>query len=142
MFVFDIKRYAINDGPGIRITIFMKGCPLSCVWCHNPEGISSRKQKLYTKKKCIGCRTCVEACPEQALTLTPEGIVTDGARCTLCGICAEVCPAMAMEISGTEYSAEALMKDRYWTCYAVAGNGGYIGLSIRRCSPGRRSYAT
>ena len=88
----------------------MKGCPLSCVWCHNPEGISSRKQKLYTKKKCIGCRTCVEACPEQALTLTPEGIVTDGARCTLCGICAEVCPAMAMEISGTEYSAEALMK--------------------------------
>lgn len=169
MFVFDIKRYAINDGPGIRITIFMKGCPLSCVWCHNPEGISSRKQKLYTKKKCIGCRTCVEACPEQALTLTPEGIVTDGARCTLCGICAEVCPALAMEISGTEYSAEALMKeiekeivfmdrseggvtfaeesrccipDRYWTCYAVAGNGGYIGLSIRRCSPGRRSYAT
>ena len=111
MFVFDIKRYAINDGPGIRITIFMKGCPLSCVWCHNPEGISSRKQKLYTKKKCIGCRTCVEACPEQALTLTPEGIVTDGARCTLCGICAEVCPAMAMEISGTEYSAEALMKE-------------------------------
>jgi pyruvate formate lyase activating enzyme len=111
MFVFDIKRYAINDGPGIRITIFMKGCPLSCVWCHNPEGISSRKQKLYTKKKCIGCRTCVEACPEQALTLTPEGIVTDGARCTLCGICAEVCPALAMEISGTEYSAEALMKE-------------------------------
>ena len=111
MLIFDIKRYAINDGPGIRITIFMKGCPLSCVWCHNPEGISSRKQKLYTKKKCIGCRTCVEACPEQALTLTPEGIVTDGARCTLCGICAEVCPALAMEISGTEYSAEALMKE-------------------------------
>lgn len=67
MFVFDIKRYAINDGPGIRITIFMKGCPLSCVWCHNPEGISSRKQKLYTKKKCIGCRTCVEACPRAGI---------------------------------------------------------------------------
>ena len=62
-------------------------------------------------KKCIACRTCVEACPKQALTLTPEGIVTDGARCTLCGICAEVCPALAMEISGTEYSAEALMKE-------------------------------
>ena len=58
--IFDIKRYAINDGPGIRTTVFMKGCPLSCVWCHNPEGVSSRKQKLYTKKKCIGCRTCVE----------------------------------------------------------------------------------
>lgn len=111
MLVFDIKRYAINDGPGIRITIFMKGCPLSCVWCHNPEGLSSRKEKLYTKKKCIGCQTCVKACPEQALTLTPDGIVTDRTRCTLCGTCAEVCPALAMEISGTEYSTDALMKE-------------------------------
>ena len=111
MLVFDIKRYAINDGPGIRITIFMKGCPLSCVWCHNPEGLSSRKEKLYTKKKCIGCQTCVKACPEQALTLTPDGIVTDRTCCTLCGTCAEVCPALAMEISGTEYSTDALMKE-------------------------------
>ena len=111
MLIFDIKRYAINDGPGIRITIFMKGCPLSCVWCHNPEGLSSRKEKLYTKKKCIGCQTCVKACPEQALTLTPDGIVTDRTRCTLCGTCAEVCPALAMEISGTEYSTDALMKE-------------------------------
>ena len=111
MLIFDIKRYAINDGPGIRITIFMKGCPLSCVWCHNPEGVSSRKQKLYTKKKCIGCQTCVKACPQQALTLTADGIVTDSGRCTLCGTCAEVCPAMAMEISGTEYSTDALMKE-------------------------------
>lgn len=111
MLVFDIKRYAINDGPGIRITIFMKGCPLSCVWCHNPEGLSCRQEKLYTRKKCIGCRTCVDACPQQALTLTPDGIVTDGARCTLCGTCADVCPALAMEISGREYSTEALMKE-------------------------------
>ncbi|WP_293672540.1 glycyl-radical enzyme activating protein [uncultured Parabacteroides sp.] len=111
MLIFDIKRYAINDGPGIRITIFMKGCPLSCVWCHNPEGLSSRKEKLYTKKKCIGCQTCVKACPQQALTLTPDGIVTDRTRCTLCGTCAEVCPALAMEISGTEYSTDALMKE-------------------------------
>lgn len=86
--IFDIKRYAINDGPGIRTTVFMKGCPLSCVWCHNPEGVSSRKQKLYTKKKCIGCRTCVENCPQKALALTPEGIVTDNALCHLCDKCA------------------------------------------------------
>lgn len=111
MLVFDIKRYAINDGPGIRITIFMKGCPLSCVWCHNPEGLSSRKEKLYTKKKCIGCQICVKACPEQALTLTPDGVVTDRTLCTLCGTCAEVCPALAMEISGTKYSTDALMKE-------------------------------
>lgn len=109
--IFDIKRYAINDGPGIRITIFMKGCPLSCVWCHNPEGLSSRKQKLYTKKKCIGCRTCVDNCPQKALALTPDGIVTDQALCDLCGTCAELCPAMAMEISGTEYTVDYLINE-------------------------------
>lgn len=109
--IFDIKRYAINDGPGIRTTIFMKGCPLSCVWCHNPEGLSSRKQKLYTKKRCIGCRTCVENCPQKVLTLTPDGIVSDHSLCDLCGKCAEVCPAMAMEFSGTDYSIDYLMKE-------------------------------
>ena len=70
--IFDIKRYAINDGPGIRITLFMKGCPLSCVWCHNPEGIRNGKDKLYTAKKCLGCGTCLKVCPNGALTLTPE----------------------------------------------------------------------
>lgn len=109
--VFDIKRYAVNDGPGIRITIFLKGCPLSCVWCHNPEGISVRKEKLYTLRKCIGCRTCVEACPGGALRLTAEGIVTDRSLCTLCGHCADVCPALAMEMSGREWTAEALMRE-------------------------------
>lgn len=107
--VFDIKRYAINDGPGIRITIFMKGCPLSCVWCHNPEGISVRKEKLYTKKKCIGCQSCVEACPENALKLTPDGIVCDENLCKLCGKCVEVCPTKALEMSGTEYTVDYLM---------------------------------
>lgn len=108
---FDIKRYSINDGPGIRITLFMKGCPLSCVWCHNPEGISVRKQKMYTRKKCIGCRTCIENCPEQALRLTPEGIITDTNRCSLCGNCVKVCPTKAMEMSGTEYSIDYLMRE-------------------------------
>ena len=75
--IFDIKRYCINDGPGIRVTIFMKGCPLHCVWCHNPEGIANHKEKLYTKKKCIGCQSCVEVCPQHALKLTRDGIVTD-----------------------------------------------------------------
>jgi len=107
--VFDIKRYAINDGPGIRITIFMKGCPLSCVWCHNPEGISVRKEKLYTKKKCIGCQSCVEACPHNALKLTPDGIVSNDDLCKLCGKCVEACPTLALEMSGTEYSEDYLM---------------------------------
>ena len=62
--LFDIKRYAINDGPGIRITLFLKGCPMSCVWCHNPEGIGKKPVKLYTRKKCIGCQACIVSCVE------------------------------------------------------------------------------
>ena len=85
--LFDIKRYAINDGPGIRITLFLKGCPMSCVWCHNPEGIGKKPVKLYTRKKCIGCQTCVKACPEGALQLTRSGIVTDTEKCKMCGTC-------------------------------------------------------
>lgn len=108
--IFDIKPYSINDGPGIRITIFLKGCPLSCVWCHNPEGISPDVQKLYSKAKCIGCGTCVENCPKEALTLTDDGIVTDTSLCDLCGICAGVCPTKAIEISGTRVTVEDLMK--------------------------------
>jgi pyruvate formate lyase activating enzyme len=107
--IFDIRRYSINDGPGIRITIFMKGCPLQCKWCHNPESQSPEVQKLYTASKCIGAQECIEVCPEDALTLTPDGIVTDFDACTLCGKCAEACPTKAIEMSGKLYSAKELL---------------------------------
>lgn len=107
--VFDIKRYSINDGPGIRITIFFKGCPLSCVWCHNPEGISPRQTKLYTITKCIACKRCVRACPRKALRgVKGRGIVTDPSKCVLCGTCAQVCPADAMQMALKNYSVEEL----------------------------------
>ncbi len=108
--IFDIKRYAINDGPGIRITIFMKGCPLSCKWCHNPESQSPAVQKLFTESKCIGAQECVKMCPNDALTLTPKGIVTDYEACTLCGICADVCPTKAIEMSGRTYEVDELLE--------------------------------
>jgi len=108
--IFDIKRYSINDGPGIRVTIFFKGCPLNCQWCHNPESISPKIQKLFTAGKCIGCGECCRVCPVQACTLTPEGIVTDEALCTLCGKCAEVCPTLATEMSGQYISVEKLVE--------------------------------
>jgi pyruvate formate lyase activating enzyme len=108
--VFDIKRYAINDGPGIRVTIFMKGCPLSCRWCHNPESISPRVQKMYTASKCIGCGECVKICPMQACELTPEGIVTDDSLCIACGQCAQACPARATEMSGRYESIDDLLR--------------------------------
>lgn len=98
--VFDIKRYAINDGPGIRITIFSKGCPLACRWCHNPESISPNIQKMFAAAKCIGCGACVRICPYDACQLTAEGVVTDCAACQVCGQCAEACPSKATEMSG------------------------------------------
>jgi pyruvate formate lyase activating enzyme len=108
--IFDIKRYAINDGPGIRITIFLKGCPLSCKWCHNPESQSAAAQKLYTASKCIGAQECVEICPNDALILTANGIVSNYEACKLCGKCAEVCPTKAIEITGEMYAIDELIK--------------------------------
>jgi pyruvate formate lyase activating enzyme len=108
--IFDIRRYSINDGPGIRITIFMKGCPLKCAWCHNPESQSPEVQKLYTASKCIAAQDCIEVCPNNALTLTPEGIVTNTEACGLCGKCAEACPTKAIEMSGKLYNPENLIE--------------------------------
>lgn len=88
----------------------MKGCPLRCAWCHNPESQSPEVQKLYTASKCIGAQDCIEVCPNDALTLTPEGIVTDTAACNLCGLCVEACPSKAIEMSGKLYGVEDLMR--------------------------------
>ncbi len=109
--VFDIKRYAIHDGPGIRMVIFLKGCNLNCAWCHNPEGISADQERMYAPARCIGCGTCVEACLNRALTLTPEGIVTDTALCRMCGTCAAVCPTKAIEMSGNLMTVEQIMTE-------------------------------
>ena len=109
--IFDIKRYAINDGPGIRIVIFLKGCNLNCAWCHNPEGISSVLERMYAPVKCLKCGTCVICCPQKALTLTPEGIVTDAELCKLCGQCADVCPTIAIELSGKQRTITQIMDE-------------------------------
>jgi len=107
--ISDIKRYAINDGPGIRLTIFLKGCPLSCAWCHNPETISLQSELMYIFKRCIQCGECVRACPKKALTLVDQRIVRDPELCDLCGICTEVCPTLALELVGEQMTPDQLM---------------------------------
>ena len=127
--IFDVKPYSINDGPGIRITLFLKGCPLNCVWCHNPESISSHVQKMYSKQKCIGCGACVDECPVNALTLTKDGIVTDTDLCTLCGRCADVCPTLAIEMSGKQATVEEMMDIIRKEIHAIDQSQGGVTIS-------------
>jgi pyruvate formate lyase activating enzyme len=127
--IFDTKRYSINDGPGIRLTIFFKGCPLSCLWCHNPEGMSPKIQKLYSASKCIGAVECINICDQDALTLTKNGIVTDPYLCNLCGDCARVCPTKAIEMSGELQSAEDIMKLINKERFIFDGSGGGVTFS-------------
>ena len=108
--IFDIKRYSINDGPGIRVTVFFKGCPLGCAWCHNPESVAPGVERMYNRGKCIGCGECVLTCPEQALIMTAEGIAADMKRCAGCGRCAEVCPCLAIEMSGRRVSVDEILR--------------------------------
>lgn len=110
--IFNIKKYSLHDGPGIRTTVFLKGCPLSCWWCHNPEGINPEPELVYRRNRCIGCGTCISSCPESALYLASEGGITiDSVHCNSCGICAEKCPTRALEMMGYTISVKDLMKE-------------------------------
>jgi pyruvate formate lyase activating enzyme len=107
--IFDIKKFSIHDGPGIRTTIFLKGCPLHCSWCHNPEGISPLKEIQFWVKRCIGCHECIEACELQALSFVDGMPVRDLKLCQGCGACAEVCPTEATELIGRTMTLSEVM---------------------------------
>ena len=102
--VFNIQRFSIDDGPGIRSTVFMKGCPLRCTWCHNPEGLEYKPQLMWFDVRCIGAKDCLAACQRGALELTGSGMAIDRQRCDACGDCQDACPAGALEVVGKEYS--------------------------------------
>ena len=113
--IFDVKRFAVHDGGGLRSTLFLKGCPLRCPWCQNPEGMELRPSLWYSPGECLGCGTCVAVCPENALTLG-ERVHVERTKCVLCGICEDRCPGGALQHMGREISAregaELLLRDK------------------------------
>jgi pyruvate formate lyase activating enzyme len=108
-FITEIERFAIHDGPGIRTLVFIKGCPLKCLWCCNPESKHANVLLAYSVSKCTQCKACIEVCPENALQMIENKIVIDRQKCTLCGKCVDECPAEALELIGQEMSAQEVV---------------------------------
>ena len=124
--VFNIQKFCINDGPGIRTTVFLKGCPLSCLWCHNPESKSAKPEIMYDSKKCIVCGKCAAVCPMQCHGFSEEkGHIFCREKCISCGRCTEGCYASALEMAGKQREAEdviaEVMKDKAF--YDNSGGG-------------------
>jgi pyruvate formate lyase activating enzyme len=124
--IFDIKRYSIHDGPGIRTTVFLKGCGLHCLWCHNPESVAAGPELMHWPARCTRCHACVKACPTGAITADAAGVVAvDRTKCDLCGRCAEACLYDAVQIVGREVGVEDVLaeieRDRVF--YEQSGGG-------------------
>jgi len=110
-FIFDIQRFSVHDGPGLRSTIFMKGCLLHCLWCANPESQANHVEVMHRNSKCTKCGSCVEICQSHSIQLTDEGVQIDRNDCTLCGKCVDVCSSGALTSVGKYMSVEEVVEE-------------------------------
>ncbi|MEE8808747.1 MAG: glycyl-radical enzyme activating protein [Lactimicrobium sp.] len=108
--VFNIQKFSVNDGPGIRTVVFVKGCPLHCAWCANPESQSTKVQVLWDRKECLHCHHCLQTCPKNAVFLQGESIRIHHDLCDGCGICVKECPGHALSLEGERKSVGEVMK--------------------------------
>lgn len=123
--ILHLQRLSTEDGPGLRTTIFFKGCPLACAWCHNPESISTERQIQWLENRCIGCNTCIKVCPNKSLSRKSECLELDRSTCSICGECVDACPGNALEMLGKEVTVAEIfrevLKDRVY--YEKSGGG-------------------
>lgn len=131
--IFEIKRFAVHDGNGIRTTVFFKGCPLKCLWCHNPEGISFKRQLAFYESKCINCGECAAVCPAGAQKITAAGHIYNREKCVLCGGCERACLGNALTLYGKEMTVEELMPILLEDKSFYDNSGGGITLSGGEC---------
>ncbi|MBN2206455.1 MAG: glycyl-radical enzyme activating protein [Candidatus Aminicenantes bacterium] len=128
--VFDVQRYALHDGPGIRTTVFLKGCPLRCLWCHNPEGQLGDPELVVRPERCLAeCRACLSACPEKAIRKKAGRVRVDAGACRSCGACAEVCPTGALELAGRRISAADAVAEAARDAVFFEESGGGVTFS-------------
>ena len=127
--VFNIQKFSVHDGPGIRTTIFFKGCPLSCQWCHNPESQRFHKELMIFHNRCTACGACVKKCPNGANQIVDGKLVFDRTKCTGCGVCTDWCVNEAREVAGKEYTVKELVKEAEKDREFYETSGGGITLS-------------